>query len=163
MSAIEDMLSHNQQYAASFGKGSLPMPPGRKLAVVTCMDARIDTHSAFGLEEGMAHVIRNAGGRIPEAIRSLVISQELLGTEEVAIIHHVDCGMLTFTDESLRKQLSEKGMEADHVAFAPFADLDESVRVDLRHYDQSPLVRHDIPVRGFVFDVKSGKLTEVKK
>ncbi|HKS92763.1 MAG TPA: carbonic anhydrase [Tepidiformaceae bacterium] len=163
MSAIEDMLAHNKQYAAGFNKGSLPMPPGKKLAIVTCMDARIDTHSAFGLEEGMAHVIRNAGGRIPEAIRSIVISQELLGTEELAVIHHVDCGMLTFTDDSLRKQLSAKGLEADHIAFAPFADLEESVRIDLRHYDQSPLLRHDIPVRGFVFDVTSGRLTEIHR
>jgi carbonic anhydrase len=162
VTAIDDMLATNQKYAAGFTKASLPMPPGKKLAIVTCMDARINTHSAFGLEEGDAHVIRNAGGRIPDAVRSLVISQELLGTEEVAIIHHVDCGMLTFTDESLRKQLREKGMDADSIAFAPFDDLDESVRTDLRHYQQCPLVRHDIPVRGFVFDVKSGRLNEVK-
>lgn len=110
-----------------------------------------------------AHVIRNVGGRVPEAIRSLAISQELLGTQEIAVIHHVDCGMLTFTDESLREQLSDKGVKADRIAFAPFAELEESVRIDLRHYHHSPLVLHDIRVRGFVFDVASGKLAEVQQ
>lgn len=161
MSAIEDVLAANQAYAANFTLGELPMPPGRQLALVTCMDARIDTSRAFGLHEGDAHVIRNAGGRIPPAIPSLVVSQELLGTTEVAIVHHVDCGMLTFTDETLRQRLRARGIHADAVAFAPFSDLDESVRIDLQHYRENPLVRHDIPVRGFVFDVRTGGLREV--
>lgn len=161
MAVIDDILKANAAYAAGFNQASLPMPPGRKVAIITCMDARIETGRAFGLKEGDAHVIRNAGGRVSEAIRSLVISQELLGTDEVAIIHHVDCGMLTFTDQSLRDKLRGHGAIADHIAFLSFPDLDQSVRDDLAIYKASNLVRHDIPVRGFVFDVKSGKLREV--
>jgi carbonic anhydrase len=128
------------------------------------MDARIDPEKALGLEEGDAHVIRNAGGRISEAIRSLAISQVLLATEEVMIVHHTDCGMLTFTDADIRKKLKEHfGADADHVAFLPFGDVEESVRADLRAYNESPLVRHDIPVRGFVYDVRTGRLNEVKE
>jgi carbonic anhydrase len=162
MSAIDEVLSANREYAASFSSGELPMPPGRKLAIVTCMDARIETGRAFGLKEGDAHVIRNAGGRVVEAFRSLAISQQLLGTEEVAIIHHTDCGMLTFSDTDIRSRLRENlGADADHVAFLPFTDLEQSVRADLEGYRQSPLVRQDIPVRGFVYDVTTGTLTEV--
>jgi carbonic anhydrase len=163
MTAIDRTLEANTRYAAGFRKGSLPMPPGRKLAIVVCMDARIDPAKAFGLEEGDAHVIRNAGGRIADALRSLVISQTLLGTEEVLIVHHTDCGMLTFTDESLRRQLSARGVDADDVAFLPFRDVEESVRADLAAYERSPLVRHDIPVRGFVYDVKTGRVHEVQR
>jgi carbonic anhydrase len=163
MSAIDQTLQANQRYAASFTKGTLPMPPARRLAVVVCMDARIDPARAFGLEEGDAHVIRNAGGRMADALRSLAISQALLGTEEVAVIHHTDCGMLTFTDESIRRKLrAERGAAADHVAFLPFSDLDTSVRDDLALYKGSPLVRQDVPVRGFVYDVKTGRLREVE-
>lgn len=123
---------------------------------------RESTPRALGLEEGDAHVIRNAGGRISDALRSLAISQTLLGTEEVVIVHHTDCGMLTFTDESIRKQLrSARRIDADNVAFLPFADLDTSVRDDLAAYHASPLVRHDVPVRGFVYDVRTGRLREV--
>jgi carbonic anhydrase len=163
MSVIDETLQANAKYAADFNKGALPLPPARHLAVVVCMDARIDPARALGLSEGDAHVIRNAGGRVSEALRSLAISQALLGTKEVAVIHHSDCGMLTFTDESLRKQLREqRGADADHVAFLPFGDLDQSVRDDLTAYKRSPLVRQDIPVRGFVYDVKTGRLREVK-
>ena len=163
MSVIDETLQANTKYAADFNKGTLPLPPGRQLAVVVCMDARIDPAKALGLTEGDAHVIRNAGGRVSEALRSLAISQTLLGTKEVAVIHHTDCGMLTFTDESIRKQLREqRGADADHVAFLPFPELDQSVRDDLAAYKKSPLVRQDVPVRGFVYDVKTGRLREVK-
>jgi carbonic anhydrase len=163
MTSIDRTLEANARYAARFDKGSLPMPPGRKLTIVVCMDARIDPARALGLEEGDAHVIRNAGGRIADAIRSLAISQELLGTEEVMIVHHTDCGMLTFTDESLRRQLKQRGVNADAVEFLPFSDVEASVLADIEAYERSPLVRHDIPVRGFVFDVKTGRVREVTR
>jgi carbonic anhydrase len=163
MTVTDEFLRANQAYADTFKKGQLALPPARKVAVVVCMDARIDPARALGLEEGDAHVIRNAGGRVSDAIRSLAISQELLGTEEVLIIHHSDCGMLTFTDESLRARLrASRKANADSVAFLPFSDLDQSVRDDLALYAESPLVRHDVPVRGFVYDVRSGKLREVR-
>ncbi len=161
--SIEELLAANTAYAASFAKSAMPMPPGRQIAIVTCMDARIETGRAFGLAEGDAHVIRNAGGRVSEALRSLAISQELLGTREVAIIHHTDCGMLTFSDEQLRKRLREHlGADADHVSFLAFSDLEQSVRDDLAAYRESKMVLQDIPVRGFIFDVKTGKLSEVE-
>jgi carbonic anhydrase len=163
MKATDRSLDANARYAAAFNKGSLAMPPARKLAIVVCMDARIDPAKALGLEEGDAHVIRNAGGRIADAVRSLAISQALLGTEEVMIVHHTDCGMLTFTDQTLRRQFKERGVDCDDVAFLPFDDVDESVRADLAAYDRSTIVRHDIPVRGFVFDVKTGAVREVTR
>lgn len=163
MPVTDQFLEANAKYAAQFSKGELPLPPARKVAVVVCMDARIDPARALGLEEGDAHVIRNAGGRVADALRSLAISQTLLGTEEVVVIHHTDCGMLTFSDESIRKQLrKDRNIDADSVAFLPFGDLDQSVRDDLAAYEGSPLVRHDVPVRGFVYDVRSGRLREVK-
>jgi carbonic anhydrase len=160
---IDETLNANARYAAAFDKGSLSMPPGRKLTIVVCMDARIDPARALGLEEGDAHVIRNAGGRIADAIRSLAISQALLGTDAVMIVHHTDCGMLTFTDASLRRQFKERGVNADDVEFLPFSNVEASVVADMDAYDRSPLVRHDIPVRGFVFDVKTGRLAEVAR
>ena len=163
MTVIDEMLKANKCYAQGFQKGGLAMPPARKTAVVTCMDARIDPAKALGLEEGDAHVIRNAGGRVSEAIRSLVISQQLLGTREVAVIHHRDCGMLTFTDEQLRKQIRKNlGANADSVAFLAFDDVERSVQDDLEEYARSPLLMRDIPVRGFVYDVKTGAVAEVK-
>ena len=162
MSAIDDMLQANQQYVAGFSKGGMSAPPARGVAVVCCMDARIDPARSLGLEEGDAHVIRNAGGRVAEALRSLAISQELLGTREVAIIHHTDCGMLTFSDTDIRTRLrTSLGADADHIAFLPFTDLDGSVRDDLALYRASSIVRQDIPVRGFVYDVYTGGLREV--
>jgi carbonic anhydrase len=126
------------------------------------MDARIDPEPALGIELGDAHVIRNAGGRVVDALRSLAISQTLLGTEEVAIIHHTDCGMLTFNDESIRRKLrEERGVDATDIAFLPFDDLEQSVRDDIAAYQRSPLVRHDVPVKGFIYDVNSGALREV--
>jgi carbonic anhydrase len=163
MAVIDELVAANSSYVRGFQHGALPLPPARKVALVVCMDARIDPAKALGLKEGDAHVIRNAGGRFADALRSLAISQTLLGTEEVAFVHHTDCGMLTFTDATIREQLKkDRRVDADHVAFLPFADLDESVRADLRAYKASALVRQDIPVRGFVYDVKSGSVREVK-
>jgi len=162
---INESLQANQQYAAAFAKtnkGSLPLPPGRKIAYVVCMDARIDPAKALGLQEGDAHVIRNAGGRFADAERSLIISQTLLGTQEVAFVHHTDCGMLTFSDQTIRDKLrKERALDADRIAFLPFGNLEQSVRDDLALYKQSPYVRQDIPVRGFFYDVKTGLLHEV--
>src|SRR4051794_10743333 len=142
------------------------MPPGRAFAVVTCMDARIDPARALGLEEGDAHVIRNAGGRAKDAIRSLAISQELLGTREIVVIHHTDCGMLTFTNDVIREKLAEDlGPEAAAAAaaldFEPFPDVDASVIEDVNAIKASPLVRKDTPVSGHVYHVESGKLRQV--
>jgi carbonic anhydrase len=163
MTTTDEFLEANSRYAAGFTKGNLALPPARKVAVVTCMDARLDPARALGLEEGDAHVIRNAGGRVSDALRSLIISQTLLFTREVVVIHHTDCGMLMFSDESIRKQLREerKG-DADHIAFLPFKDLDASVRDDLAFYRSSELLLQDISVRGFVYDVKTGRLREVR-
>ena len=162
MSVTSEFIKANQNYAETFTKGELPLPPARKVAVVVCMDARIDPARALGLEEGDAHVIRNAGGRIADALRSLAISQSLLGTEEVVIIHHTDCGMLTFSEESIRQKLrKEWKADADSVAFLPFKDLDASVRDDISAYRASKLVRQDVPVRGFIYDVKTARLREV--
>ena len=164
MAVVDELVAANRHYAKHFEHGGLELPPARKVAIVTCMDARIDPGRALGLAEGDAHVIRNAGGRVSEALRSLAISQTLLGTEAVVVIHHTDCGMLTFTDESIRAKLrAERHADADHVAFLAFGDLDESVRDDLGVYQRSPLVRHDIPVRGFVYDVRTGSLREVNE
>lgn len=157
--SIDLALEANRQFAKDFSPGDSGAP---KLAVVLCMDARIDPIRALGLRYGHAHIIRNAGGRIADALRSLSISQRLLGTREVAIVHHTECGMLTFTDEDMRQRLREEaGMVADHLSFLPFRDLEESVRDDLRLYRMSPLVRQDVPVRGFIYDVATGRLTEV--
>lgn len=162
MSIADEFVQANQKYADRFDKGQLALPPARKVAVVVCMDARIDPARALGLQEGDAHVIRNAGGRISDALRSLAISQTLLGTREVVIIHHTDCGMLTFSDAEIRSTLrKDRNVNADHVAFLPFKDLDASVRDDVLAYRASPLVLHDVPVRGFVYDVRTGKLREV--
>lgn len=163
MSVTDEFLAANAEYAAGFTKGDLPMPPGRRTAVLVCMDARIDPARALGLEEGDAHVIRNAGGRASDdAIRSLVISYKLLGTREFLVIHHTDCGMVTFTNEQLRDQLKrDLGADASGIDFLPFSDLDESVRRDVATIRSSPLVPKDIPVRGFVYDVRSGQLREV--
>jgi carbonic anhydrase len=161
MSEVSTFLKANERYAASFAKGHLPMPPSRHVAVVACMDARLDPARVLGLEEGDAHVIRNAGGRAADAIRSLVISQQLLGTREVVIIHHTDCGMLTFTDAQLRQKVrDELGAETD-TAFLSFSDLDQSVRDDLAAIRESRLLLKGIPVTGFVYDVKTGKLRQV--
>ncbi|KAH6670991.1 carbonic anhydrase [Plectosphaerella plurivora] len=152
----------NEKYAASFNKGHLPLPPGRKVAVVACMDARLDPAKVLGLEEGDAHVIRNAGGRTSDALRSLVISQQLLGTREIIIVHHTDCGMLTFSDTSIREKIANELHEkADHIAFLPFGDLKQSVLDDIEYVQKSPLLL-DIPVTGYIYEVETGKIVQVK-
>ena len=162
MGVVDEVLAANARYAASFTRGDLPMPPGRKLAVVACMDARLDPARALGLEEGDAHVIRNAGGRAADAIRSLVISQRLLGTEEVIVIHHTDCGMVTFDNDTLRGICREQlGADASDIDFLPFTDLEQSVRDDVELIRTSPLIPDDIRVTGFLYDVKTGKLSQV--
>ena len=162
LSVTDELVSANRSYAQQFEKGDLPMPPARHVAVVTCMDARLLPGRFLGLEEGDAHVIRNAGGRAQDALRSLVISQRLLGTNEVAVIHHTDCGMLTFQNQDLHAKVEQDlGADASDIDFLPFADLEESVREDVRFLRSSPLIPDDIPVRGFVYDVKSGTVSEV--
>jgi carbonic anhydrase len=162
MSVSDELLQANAEYARTFNRGDLPMPPARRLAIVTCMDARIIPSSQFGLEEGDAHVIRNAGGRAQDALRSLVISQRLLGTNEIAVIHHTDCGMVTFTNRDLHAKVKQDlGADASHIDFLPFADLEESVREDVAFLQSSPLISGDVLIRGFVYDVRTGRLNEV--
>jgi carbonic anhydrase len=166
MPVLPELLAANRAYAAGFAKGDLPLPPARKVAVLVCMDARIDPAKALGLQEGDAHVIRNAGGRAADALRSLVISHELLGTREIVVIHHTDCGMLTFSNDDIRAKFhDELGPTADAPAnaidFLPFADLDQSVRDDVATIRNSPLIPRDISVTGFVYDVATGGLREV--
>ncbi|MGE5596838.1 MAG: beta-class carbonic anhydrase [Hyphomicrobiales bacterium] len=162
MTAIDQLLEANRAYVAASGQAPRRKTTSPRLAIVTCMDARIIPSKAFGIEEGDAHLIRNAGGRISEAIRSLVISQQLLGTTAVAVIHHTECGMLTFTDEELRQKLRETmNADASRIDFLPFTDLEESVRLDLQDYRDCPFVLQDIELRGFVFDVATGELREV--
>jgi carbonic anhydrase len=162
MSIVDEVVAANDRYAAGFDKGDLPMPPGRKFAVVACMDARLDPAKALGLEEGDAHVIRNAGGRAADAIRSLVISQRLLGTEEVIVVHHTDCGMLTFDNPTLQGICREQlGADASDIDFLPFSDVEQSVRDDVELIRSSPLIPNDIKVSGFIYDVKDGKISQV--
>ena len=164
MSAREEILSANGRYAASFDKGDLPMPPGRRFAVLTCMDARLDPARALGLEEGDAHVIRNAGGLASDdAVRSVVISHSLLGTQEAFVIGHTDCGMLTFTNEGLRARLSEeRGVDATHLDFQPFSDVAERVRASVCRLRETPLLPDSYAVQGFVYDVGSGRIEPVE-
>ncbi|MGI8902185.1 MAG: beta-class carbonic anhydrase [Solirubrobacteraceae bacterium] len=162
MSTTDELLANNESYAASFDKGDLPMAPGTKVAVVACMDARLNVYGALGLGEGDAHVIRNAGGVVTDdAIRSLAISQRLLGTEEIILIHHTDCGMLTFTDDEFKRSIQDEvGVKPPWSAEA-FPDLDEDVRQSIARIKGSPFVPNKDSIRGFVFDVATGKLNEV--
>lgn len=162
MTVVQEFLQANEAYAAHFQKGDLPMPPARKVAVLACMDARLDPARLLGLEEGDAHVIRNAGGRAADALRSLVISEQLLGTDTIVIIHHTDCGMLTFTNEQIHEKIrQELHADADHIAFLPFSDLQRSVRDDIAFLRGSPLIPDKVEIVGFIYDVKSGKLLPV--
>lgn len=162
MSAIDELVQANAQYAEGFDKGGLPIPPGRRVAVVTCMDARLLPARMLGLEEGDAHVISNAGGRTRDALRSLVISQQLLGTREVMVIHHADCGMLTFSNDDLHAKVREElGADDGGIDYQPFSNVEESVRDDIAFLKGSALIADDIGIRGFVYDESSGRLTEV--
>jgi carbonic anhydrase len=162
MSATDELLRNAQAYADSFDKGDLPLPPAKKVAVVACMDARLSPYGILGLQEGDAHVIRNAGGVITEdAIRSLAISQRLLGTEEVILIHHTGCGMLTFDDEEFRRSLQDEvGIEPTW-AVETFGDLDGNVRQSIARIKASPFIPRKDLVRGFVYEVETGRLREV--
>jgi carbonic anhydrase len=162
MSATDELLKNNQPYAAGFDKGDVPLPPGRGVAVVACMDARLHVNMILGLEVGDAHVIRNAGGAITDdAIRSLLISQRLLGTREIILIHHTDCGMLTFTDDAVKAQVQADTGIRPAFALEAFPDLDEDVRQSIARIQASPLIPHRDSVRGFVYDVHTGELREV--
>ena len=163
MSATDELLANNEAYAASFDKGDLPLPPAKKVAVIACMDARLNPYGALGLQEGDAHVIRNAGGVVTDdEIRSLAISQRLLGTEEIILVHHTDCGMLTFTDDEFRAQIhADTGIKPGWAAES-FSDLDEDVRQSVARIKASPSIPRKSSIRGFVYDVNDGSLREVK-
>jgi carbonic anhydrase len=161
--SVTDELLNNAAYATSFQKGDSPLPPARGVAVVACMDARLDVHKILGLEEGDAHVIRNAGGVITDdEIRSLTISQRLLGTREIVLIHHTDCGMLTFSDDELKAQIHEEVGMKPHFSMESFSDLEEDVRQSVARIQASPFIPHKESVRGFVYEVESGRLREVR-
>ena len=163
MTETDGLIENNEAYASNFDKGDLPMPPAKKVAVVACMDARLIPTRILGLGEGDAHVIRNAGGVVTDdEIRSLAISQRLLGTREVVLIHHTDCGMLTFGDDEFRRQVQQDtGIKPEWAAEA-FDDLEDDVRQSVARIKASPFIPHKESVRGFVYDVKSGSLTEVR-
>jgi carbonic anhydrase len=162
MSVTDELLKNNEAYVAEFNKGDLPLPPAKKVAVLACMDARLNPYGALGLQEGDAHVIRNAGGVVTDdEIRSLAISQRLLGTEEIILIHHTDCGMLTFTDDDFKKSIQDDiGIKPEWAAEA-FPDLDEDVRQSVARIKASPFIPKKDSVRGFVYEVETGKLREV--
>lgn len=162
MSVTDQYLENNKKYAANF-QGPLPLPPKNKIAVVACMDARLNVYGALGLSEGESHVIRNAGGVVTDdEIRSLAISQRLLGTEEIILIHHTDCGMLTFTDDGFKKSIQDEiGIKPEWAAEA-FDDLETDVRQSISRIKNSPFIPKKDKIRGFIFDVATGLLNEVK-
>jgi carbonic anhydrase len=162
MSVTDQLLQNNAAYAEAFDKSDLPLPPGKHVAVVACMDARLNVYGMLGLREGDAHVIRNAGGVITDdEIRSLAISQRLLGTREIILIHHTDCGMLTFTDDELKQQIQEEVGIKPEFALEAFSDLEEDVRQSIRRVQASPFIPHKDSVRGFIYEVETGRLREV--
>ena len=162
MSAIDELLKNNEAFGLSFDKGGLPLPPAKKVAIVACMDARLNPYPILGLEIGDAHVIRNAGGVITDdEIRSLAISQHLLGTEEIMLIHHTDCGMLTFNDEEFMQRLEGETGQCPDWDARSFPDLEEDVRDSIRRIRESPFIPRTDEVRGFVYEVETGKLREV--
>ncbi|MFD2467612.1 beta-class carbonic anhydrase [Amycolatopsis silviterrae] len=162
MSVTDELLANNAEYAASF-TGPLPLPPAKHVAVLACMDARLNVYGVLGLEEGDAHVIRNAGGVVTEdEIRSLAISQRLLGTTEIILIHHTDCGMLTFTDDEFRTSIRRDTGVKPAWSSEAFPDVEDDVRQSLARIRTSPFIPHRDSVRGFVFDVATGKLNEVR-
>ena len=156
MSVTDDLVRNNQSYAGSFKKGDLPLPPAKHVAVLACMDARLDVHKILGLQEGDAHVIRNAGGvATDDAIRSLAISQRLLGTTEIVLIHHTDCGMLTFHDDDIKRKIEEE------TGIRPAFAFEQDVKQSIARIKASPFIPKKSSVRGFVYDVRSGRLNEV--
>ena len=163
MSVTNELLHNNESYAKSFTKGDLPLPPAKGVAVLACMDARLDVHKILGLHEGDAHVIRNAGGvATDDAIRSLVISQRLLGTKEIVLIHHTDCGMLTFKDDDVKGKIQAEVGIKPAFALEAFANLEDDVKQSIARIEASPFIPNKTSVRGFVYDVKSGRLNEVR-
>ena len=163
MSSTDNFLANNARYAEGFEKGDLPMPPAKRTAIVACMDARIETGRLLGLEEGDAHVIRNAGGVVTDdVLRSLVISQRLLGTEEIILIHHTDCGMLTFRDDAVKDDIEADTGIRPSFALEAFSDPEEDVRQSIRRIKANPFVPAKNKIRGFVYDVKTGQLNEVE-
>src|SRR3954453_22211492 len=162
MSTTDQLLENAERYAETFDKGDLPLPPGKKVAVLACMDARLNPYGILGLQEGDAHIIRNAGGVVTDdEIRSLAISQRLLGTEEIILIHHTDCGMLTFTDDDFKRSVQDDtGIKPPWAAEA-FSDLDEDVRQSIARINASPFIPNKDSVRGFVYQVEDGRLREV--
>ncbi|MCL6439317.1 MAG: carbonic anhydrase [Rubrobacteraceae bacterium] len=162
MSVIDELLRNNERYARQFDRGDLPAPPSRRVAIVACMDARIDVHRILGLEEGEAHVIRNAGGVITEdAIRSLLISQRMLGTEEVMLIHHTGCGMTSFRDDEARSEIERETGIRPPFALESFGDPEDDVRQSIRRLQASPFIPRKDSIRGFVYEVETGRLREV--
>ena len=162
MSVTDELLRNNERYAESFDKGDLPLPPGKGVAVVACMDARLNVYGMLALQEGDAHVIRNAGGVITDdEIRSLAISQRLLGTREIILIHHTDCGMLTFSDDELKQQIQNDVGIKPHFPMESFSDLEEDVRQSIARIQASPFILHKDSVRGFIYEVETGRLREV--
>jgi carbonic anhydrase len=162
MSAIDEFLKNNEAFAEGFDKGDVPLPPARKLAIVACMDARLNPYPILGLSIGDAHVIRNAGGVITDdEIRSLAISQHLLGTEEIMLIHHTDCGMLTFRDAEFEEMLKQEAGRRPESRPLSFSDLEEDVRDSIEQIKESHFIPRTDEVRGFIYDVKTGRLDEV--
>ena len=162
MSVTDELLANNERYAAGFDKGDLALPPGKQVAVVACMDARLNPYGVLGLEEGDAHVIRNAGGVVTDdAIRSLALSQRLLATEEIILIHHTDCGMLTFHDDDFKAQVQEDTGIKPEWAVEAFDDLDKDVRQSIARIKASPFIPKKDSIRGFVYEVETGRLREV--
>ena len=162
ITVIDELLRNNEEYASAFDKADLPIPPAKGVAVVTCMDARLSPFVMLGLREGDAHIIRNAGGVITDdEIRSLVISQRLLGTEEIMLIQHTDCGMLTFSDDEVKQQIQDDVGIKPHFALESFSDLEENIRQSIARIESSPFIPNKDNVRGFVYEVETGRLREV--
>jgi carbonic anhydrase len=163
MTVTNELLKNNESYAKSFTKGDLALPPAKGVAVLACMDARLDVHKILGLQEGDAHVIRNAGGvATDDAIRSLTISQRLLGTKEIILIHHTDCGMLTFKDDDVKGKIEKEVGIKPAFSLEAFANLEDDVKQSIARIEASPFIPNKSSVRGFVYDVKSGRLNEVR-
>jgi len=163
MSTTDDLLRNAEQYAARFDKGALPIPPAKGVAVVACMDARVNPFGILGLSEGDAHVIRNAGGVVSEdVIRSLAISQRLLGTREIILIHHTECGMVTFKDDEVKAQIEQDTGIRPPFALEAFADAGKDIQQSIARIKASPFVPHRDQVRGFVYDVRTGRLNEIQ-